>query len=129
MKSHKTSRDPTFRTISVHQKAVAGLMAALKNQRRLEDKLGGKAYGGNDSKWMTSEKALDAAWRARDSAALNLVRIEPTTIDGAIALLNYFAEIAADDVPPISDQAAERLGAPFSVVIARHVARALGRIA
>jgi hypothetical protein len=50
----------------------------------------------------------------RNAAALRLVGIKPTTIDGAIALLNYFADIGADDVPPISDRAAEKLGAPFA---------------
>jgi hypothetical protein len=129
MKRQKTSRDPIFATIAAHQKAAAALMVALKHKWRLEDKLGGKVYDGDDPKWIAAEKAEDMAWRARDAAALRLVRIKPTTIDGAIALLNYFADIAADDVPPISDGAAEKLGAPFGCLLARHVARALERMA
>ena len=88
-------------------KVAAALMVALKHKWRLEDKLGGKAYDGDDPKWIAAEKAEDAAWRARDAAELRLVRIKPTTPDGAIALLNYFADIGADDVPPISDRAAK----------------------
>jgi hypothetical protein len=129
MRRQKTSGDPIFATIAAHQKAVAGLMVALKHKWRLEDKLGDKAYDGHDPKWTAAEKAEDAAWRTRDAAALRLVRIKPTTIDGAIALLNYFADIGADDVPPISDRAAEKLGAPFGCIVARNVARALERIA
>ena len=124
-----TARDPIFATIAAHQKAAAALIVALKHKWRLEDKLGGRAYDGDDPKWIAAEKAEDAAWRARDAAALRLVRIKPTTTDGAIALLNYFADIGGDDVPPISDGAAEKLGAPFGCLLARHVARALERMA
>ena len=123
-----TSRDPIFATIAAHQKAAAALMVALKHKWLLEDKLGGKAYDGDDPKLIAAEKAEDAAWRARDAAGLRLVRIKPTTTNGAIALLNYFADIAADDVPPISAGAAEKLGAPFGCLLARHVARALQRM-
>ena len=123
-----TARDPIFATIAAHQKAAAALIVALKHKWRLEDKLGGRAYDGDDPKWIAAEKAEDAAWRARDAAALRLVRIKPTTTDGAIALLNYFADIGGDDVPPISDRAAEKLGAPFGCIIARNVARALERM-
>jgi hypothetical protein len=129
MKCQNTSRDRIFATIAAHQKAVAGLMVALKHKWRLEDKLGDKAYDGDDPKCIAAEKAEDAAWRARDVAALRLVRIKPTTIDGAIALLNYFADIGGDNVPPISDRAAAQLGAPFGCIIARNVARALERVA
>jgi hypothetical protein len=122
-----TSRDPIFATIAAHQKAAAVLMVALKHKWRLEDRLGGKAYDGDDPKWIAAEKAEDTAWRARDAAALRLVSIKPTTIDGAIALLNYFADIGADDVPPMSG-AAEKLGAPFGCIVARNVARALEQI-
>ena len=124
MKRH-TSRDPIFAAIAEHQKVAAALMVALKHKWRLEDKLGGKAYDGDDPKWIAAEKAEDAAWRARDAAALRLVRIKPTTPDGAIALLNYFADIGADDVPPISDRAAKKLGAPFGCIVARNVARGI----
>jgi hypothetical protein len=127
MKRH-TSRDPIFAAIAEHQKAAAALMVALKYKWRLEDKLGGKAYDGDDPKWIAAEKAEDAAWRARDAAALRLVRIKPTTIDGAIAMLYYFADIGADDVPPTSDRAAKKLGAPFGCIVARNVARALEQI-
>jgi hypothetical protein len=127
MRRKKTSRDPIFATIAAHQKAAAALMVALQHKWRLEDKLGDKAYDGHDPKWIAAEKAEDAAWRTRDAAALRLVGIKPTTIDGAIALLNYFADIGADDVPPISDRAAEKLGVPFGCIVARNVARALER--
>ena len=129
MKCQNTSRDRIFATIAAHQKAVAGLMVALKHKWRLEDKLGDKAYDGDDPKWIAAEKAEDAAWHARDAAALRLVRVKPTTIGGAIALLNYFADIGGDNVPPISDRAAEQLGAPFGCIVARNVARTLERMA
>ena len=41
---------------------------------------------------------------------------------------NYFADIGADDVPPISDRAAKKLDAPFGCIVARNVARALERM-
>jgi hypothetical protein len=62
MKRH-TPRDPIFATIAAHQKAAAALMVALKHKWRLEDKLGDKAYDGDDPKWIAAEKAEDAAWR------------------------------------------------------------------
>jgi hypothetical protein len=129
MKRQKTSRDPIFSTIAAHQKAAAELMVALQHKWRLEDKLGEKAYDGHDPKWIAAERAEDVAWRTRDAAALRLVGIRPTTIDGAIALLNYFADLGADDVPPISDRAAAQLGGPFGCIIVRNVARALERMA
>jgi hypothetical protein len=129
MKRQNTSRDRIFATIAAHQEAVAGLMVALKHKWRLDDKLGDTAYHGDDPKWIAAEKAEDAAWRARDAAALRLVRVKPTTIDGAIVLLNYFADIGGDKVPPISEGAAEQLGAPFGCIVARNVALALERMA
>jgi hypothetical protein len=121
MKRH-TSRDPIFAAIAEHQKVAAALMVAFKHKWRLEDKLGGKAYDGDDPKWIAAEK-LKTRLGARDAAAFRLVRIKPTSPDGAIALLN-FADIGADDVPPISDRAAKKLGAPFGCIVAR--ARASG---
>ena len=50
-------------------------MVALKHKWRLEDELGDKAYDGDDPKWIAAEKAEDAAWRARDAAALGHVRV------------------------------------------------------
>jgi hypothetical protein len=68
---------------------------------------------------MNTMQAIGAIRRrpsARDAAALRLVRIKPTTIDGAIALLYYFADIGADDVPPTSDRAAKS-SAPRSAAL------------
>src|SRR5262249_586323 len=77
--------------------------------------------------WLRPKRG--GVWRTRDATALRLVGINPTTIDGTIALLNYFADLGVDDVPPISDRAAERLCALFGCIAARNVAPALERMA
>jgi hypothetical protein len=57
MKRQNASHDRIFATIAAHQKAVAGLMVALKRNWRLADKLGDKATDDVDSKWIAAEKA------------------------------------------------------------------------
>jgi hypothetical protein len=124
MRRQKTSRDPIFATIAAHQSCqIDGCAGDLRTSSAT------KPTTATIRKWIAAEKAEDAAWHTRDAAALRLVRIKPTTIDGAIALLNCFADIGADDVLPISDRAAEKLGAPFGCIVARNVAHALERVA
>jgi hypothetical protein len=55
MRRQKTSRDPIFATIAAHQKAAAALTVVLQHKRRLEDKLGGKAYDGHDPKQLSGD--------------------------------------------------------------------------
>jgi hypothetical protein len=93
-----TKADPIFATIEAHRKAAAALTATVNCNCRLEEKLGGgKAYDGDAPEWIASNKAETSAWRAAESAALRLVRVAPTTVQGAAALLAYYADTADHD--------------------------------
>jgi hypothetical protein len=89
----------------------------------------------DNAEWEADEKVQEG-WPIIDEASVDLVHAEPTSVAGAIALLNYFAERTArdvtlldglydDDDPTVSKTS----GAPYCYFIARKVAQALGKIA
>jgi hypothetical protein len=76
-------------------------------------------------------------WRlsdATEAAAVNLCDVQPTTIAGAIALLNYYAEVTTshgvngEDWPVEREDKQDGIEKPFDYFLTRNVARALGNI-
>jgi hypothetical protein len=114
-------RDPIITAIEQHRKAAAALTAACDLCADLEE--AGKADDGPEA--IAAHKAWEAAYRVAERAALRLLAIQPVTKGGVVALLAHYADIDANDPPPISDRAARRLDAPFGVIIARNAAAAL----
>ena len=78
----------------------------------------------------------DEMWRlsdATEAAAVNLCDVQPTTIAGAIALLNYYAEVMVshdgEDWPVELEDKQDGVEKPFGYFLTRNVARALSDIA
>ena len=71
---------------------------------------------------------------AAEAAAVNLCDVQPTTIAGAIALLNYYAEVTTshgvngEDWPVKLEDKQDGIEKPFDYFLTRNVARALGDI-
>ena len=75
-------------------------------------------------------------WRlsdATEAAAGNLCEVQPTTIVGAIALLNYYAEVMVshdgEDWPVELQDKQDGVEKPFGYFFTRNVARALATMA
>jgi hypothetical protein len=78
----------------------------------------------------TAERAVSVAYQHAEVAALKLLKVRPTTIAGAAAVLQHYAATrSADDGEPISISTMKQLGASYGVLVAQHVARALERLA
>jgi hypothetical protein len=67
-----------------------------------------------------------------ESAAIGLTAIRPTTVAGAIALLNYYAEVMVshdgEDWPVKLEDKQDGIEKPFGYFLTGNVARALGNI-
>jgi hypothetical protein len=80
------------------------------------------------------DKEMQRLYDATKAAAVNLCDVQPTTIAGAIALLNYYAEVTTshgvngEDWPEREDKR-DGIEKPFDYFLTRNVARALGDIA
>jgi hypothetical protein len=78
------------------------------------------------------DKDLGRLSNESDAAAANLCDVQPTTIAGASALLNYYAEVMiagdGEDWPDYLVDKEDGSEKPFGHFLARNVARALGNI-
>jgi hypothetical protein len=70
------------------------------------------------------EAIVDKTSEAETEAGLVLAETKPTSLEGAVALLDYFAEVAGSGNESFPDS--ERDDQPFAVAIARNIAKALG---
>jgi hypothetical protein len=79
------------------------------------------------------ENQMRRLYDATKAAAVDLCHVRPTTIAGAIALLNYYAEVTVshdatgEDWPELEDKR-EGVEKPFGYFLTGNVARALGNI-
>jgi hypothetical protein len=78
------------------------------------------------------EKEMQRLSDAADVAAGHLCDVQPMTIAGAIALLNYYAEVTVshdgEDWPVELEDKQDGVEKPFGYFLTRNVARALGNI-
>ena len=80
------------------------------------------------------DKEMQGLSDAAEAAAVNLCDVQPTTIAGAIALLNYYAEVTVshgatgEDWPVEMEDKQDGVEKPFDYFFTRNVARALGNV-
>jgi hypothetical protein len=79
------------------------------------------------------ESEMERLSDAAEAAARNLCHVQPMTIAGAIALLNYYAEVTVshdgEDWPVEREDKQDGVEKPFGYFLTRNVARALSDIA
>jgi hypothetical protein len=126
--------DPIFAAIEAHRHAVAETKAAFGRQFAIEDEL----HTQDDPRCIAAERDTIRAHRVQDALAFDLTTVATATFAGAVALLNYYVEIAPvndftefpeplEDIDnPIANKA-ER--APYGYLLARNVAHTLTKIA
>jgi hypothetical protein len=111
--------DPIFAAIERERRSYANWIVALERQSALER---GQPHPGQDHAIL-----IEATVRAenkeneRHAARVGLVTIYPTTTEGVVALLKYFAESASIDE-------GEYWSEEYGVTLASHAAVALERI-
>jgi hypothetical protein len=98
----RTKPDPIFAAIEAHQAAHKAFVAAAE----------------------TEDDAKESA--AEDQAGLKLVSTQPTSFQGAMALLDYFAEVdgGGDEVFPVNARDGDE-EFPFATCVVRNAVRAL----
>jgi hypothetical protein len=97
--------DPIFALIEQHKRAYAAYSAILLEQNELEttiplekrktslDAWSDEVFETDDPRWVAYERKTRDLVVAEDDARLGLISVEPTTLQGAIALLQYVAEL------------------------------------
>jgi hypothetical protein len=132
--------DPIFAAVEAHRRAVAAHGEAVDTEMALEESLPDdrrrslitiweeKIVETDDPRWIASERARRAAVDTVDDLAMNLVKIEPTTIAGIEALLRYFAD-NEDNIFPDGVDRDDGSEEVFGTYLARHAADALRKIA
>jgi hypothetical protein len=89
--------DPILAAIAAHKLAFANVISAICVQDVVEDEIQKEKCRRSEDvnpRWIEAQKVVSLAWRAEESAAIELVIVRPTTVAGTIALLNY--AISAD---------------------------------
>jgi hypothetical protein len=128
--------DPIFAAIEAHRKAIAAHGEAVDVEMALEASLpddqrqscGETILETDDPRWPAALRAVSAAWDCMDDLAIDLVKIEPTTVAGIEALLRYFADDEDNSFPdgvPRDDGSEE----VFGTYLVRHAADALRKTA
>ena len=137
--------DPIFEAIDIHRKAYAAFSNCFTEHARLEDTLPTSARQTNlsrweteivetdDPRWVASEKDVHELSDAEEAAAIGLVSILPTTMNGVLALLNYIVAVerAGGQWPSglIDEGASETArGKDWSVFLNRNLAEVLSNI-
>jgi hypothetical protein len=138
--------DPIIAAIEAHRRACAETRTAYERQSDVERELGagirvpaGEAE--SDPRWLAANEAAREALAMQDDLAVKLLETQPTTIAGAAALLNYYADVITtrqqEVVFPeldmrgrlIESQSIDEPRRDFGYFIVRNVAGALNNIA
>ena len=97
----KRAADPIFAAIADHRSAVEAHDNAVHEKSRLEGVLPRdrcrslitlyerKIVETDDARWIEAEELVDKANNIMDAAAMVIVNLEPETVQGAIAVLQY----------------------------------------
>ncbi|HZR74536.1 hypothetical protein [Bradyrhizobium sp.] len=129
--------DPVFVAIEVHRTAAQVYAKCVDNHCALERALKGPDWS-DDPSYNESMKATDEACNAMFDLARGLLDVQPTSIAGAIALLNYvaaesrgsvsdswqFPDYATGDYGTGYNDDGER-GETYMATLLRHIAEAL----
>jgi hypothetical protein len=135
--------DPIFATIDAHRKAVAEYRGCTDDHSRLEAELPedrrqssitaweDKIVETDDPRWIAAERGAREMSGLQDDAAYRLLKVSPTTLKGATALLKYYAEADVDGYlfPEKADANEQRrFGPSFAQGLASHVSNALATV-
>lgn len=103
-----SSRDPIFVAIERHKAAMEAFGAAVDARGQLDEKLPAdkkrsRTESGettivdtDDPRWIEAHRQVDSTQEEMDDRAIDLFEIEPTSLQGALALLRYAAEHMAN---------------------------------
>ena len=75
--------DPIYAAITADKAAISAFSKAADARNALE------IANTDDPRWINAEEKVDATSEAMDEAALSILKVEPTTLEGAIAVLRY----------------------------------------
>jgi hypothetical protein len=115
MAQYQNGADPILAAIEVHRTAAAAIKPVLDTQSALERELPRdkrrssvdaweeKIVETDDPRWIDAERALHNTFNAETDAAIDLLNVHPTTIQGLIALLEYAVAADIDGVSFPSD--------------------------
>ncbi len=90
--------DPIYAAITAHKAAISAFSKAADARSALE------IANTDDPRWIDAEEKVRATSEAMDETALSILKVKPTTLEGAIAVLRY----AVDHV----DRFGEMMGWP-----------------
>jgi hypothetical protein len=142
-----TGHDPIFAAIEDHRRAHLEWRAAVHHEFAIEGEFefdkrrtrvktvldGDEVFETDDPRWLAAVNGTADGYNWMDDCAFALVKINPTTLAGVIALLNYCNECGPgaedcdfpEDIEDASDDDTEK---PFAFFLTRHVARALAKV-
>ena len=95
--------DPILTAIADHALALEAMNAGLELRNRLEVGLppqrrrsdDAAIFETDDPRWIENEKNVSEVFDFELDAALELISIEPTTLDGAAKLIQYVSDLEA----------------------------------
>lgn len=102
--SVSSDADPIFAAIARHESAVEDNAKAISNHSRLEEELPADRRRSSitvdsrniietdDPRWINVQEQVDRTYDAMYDAAMTILAIEPKTIEGACALLQYMID-------------------------------------
>jgi hypothetical protein len=136
--------DPVFAAIDAHTKAGKAFEERVRENGKLQMEIAyelrqssitafeEKIIESDDPRWIASEKAVHAACYAAENAAIDLLAVQPTTLAGTCALLNYFGENEQDGwglfFPEHVDYYDNGKAVTFHAAVALHVSKAIAEI-
>jgi hypothetical protein len=139
--------DPIFAAIKAHRTAWAEFLATIRATSRLEKELPGHKRRWSatveerqpprghtdDPRWIGNQLAVLAASDSADEAALTLLHVEPATLAGVIALLDYAIECGhgSDERLPtdLDEDDSDTVASHWSYFVHKTLASALREIA
>jgi hypothetical protein len=80
--------DPIFAAIESHRSAVAARDAFFDERSGFEE-----TFPEGDPKWAQIDRADEVAYEVEETAACEMLNVEPTTLEGVTAILAYAAEV------------------------------------
>jgi hypothetical protein len=146
----KRAPDPILAAVDAHARAYEAFSACVVQQDNLEDQLPKDRRRSSfdpcgdleiaetdDPKWIAFQQAYDQLSNAETDAAIELINVKPTTVEGAVELLRYVVMRAerGDEWPTglvdddVEENASIRRGRPWTYFLHRNMVELLSQIA
>jgi hypothetical protein len=136
--------DPILAAIAEHEASVIAFSVAVHHGSQMDELLpshktrthchasGAEFFSDDDPRWLAATKATHEASEAMDVAAMNVLAVEPTTLEGIAALLAYSARDDIAEMVPCSlldeDESEKRMGRDWTIYVLRNASEAIARI-